>query len=72
MYAMVPYHSGTQRNRIERLGRGRRPESMSCFSVRAMSSSAADPEALSLADSLGWSRWAENTSSSSGRSAPSM
>jgi hypothetical protein len=45
---------------------------MSSLSVRAMSRIAALPLALSLADSLGWSRCALKTSSSSGCSLPGI
>ncbi len=53
MYAIVPYHSGTQRKRNERWGRDSRPSSISDLRERAMSRIAAEPLALSLADSLG-------------------
>jgi hypothetical protein len=53
IHAIVPFHSGTQTNRSVRRGRGRRPESISSRRVRAMSSRAPEPDALSLADSLG-------------------
>ena len=68
-HAIVPICSGTHIKRIVRR-RLTLPLSVNLFNVRATSSSAPEPEALSLALNLGWSRWEMRMTSCSGRLLP--
>ncbi len=67
---MVPLNSVSQRKRIDLLGCGSAPVSISLARARAISIIPADPLALSLAEGFGWSRWPTISISSLGNSEP--